>query len=236
MRCCRPPRCCRTRAASPSASTHCRRARCAQPKRCSARASRAAMQEAIDAEEQFWLAASAPEAKEAFSAFLQKRKPDLEVVNRDGPLRRSGRMAAPRRRRLHRTTAIRGRTAGASTVASTCRRRRRRRPCRCHVGVARRRSGRSVRRRVVELPHAVVPVARREGRADVVEHYVDAADGLLARNADGKMAMTLVTLRPRVRFAAGGAPDARRSRGCTTRRTTPASSPTRCAVKCAASR
>ena len=41
-----------------------------------------------------------------------------------------------------------------------------------------------------------------------VERYVDDADGVMARNAGGKLAMTLVTLRPRVRFASGAAPDA----------------------------
>jgi organic hydroperoxide reductase OsmC/OhrA len=42
----------------------------------------------------------------------------------------------------------------------------------------------------------------------VVERYVDDADGVMSKNADGKLAMTVVTLRPRVRFAAGRAPDA----------------------------
>lgn len=34
----------------------------------------------------------------------------------------------------------------------------------------------------------------------VVEHYDDQAEGQMARNAQGRMAMTVVTLRPRVRF------------------------------------
>lgn len=34
-----------------------------------------------------------------------------------------------------------------------------------------------------------------------VARYVDEADGLLAQNAEGKLAMTVVTLRPRVEFA-----------------------------------
>ncbi len=34
-----------------------------------------------------------------------------------------------------------------------------------------------------------------------VDRYVDAASGVMARNADGKMAMTLVTLRPAVTFS-----------------------------------
>lgn len=42
----------------------------------------------------------------------------------------------------------------------------------------------------------------------VVDRYSDDADGVMERNAAGKLAMTLVTLRPRVRFAAGKAPDA----------------------------
>lgn len=42
----------------------------------------------------------------------------------------------------------------------------------------------------------------------VVDAYVDRAEGTLARNAEGRLAMTLVTLRPRVRFAAASVPDA----------------------------
>ena len=34
-----------------------------------------------------------------------------------------------------------------------------------------------------------------------VDSYIDAASGVMARNADGKMAMTLVTLRPEVTFS-----------------------------------
>ncbi|MFC5519956.1 OsmC family protein [Polaromonas jejuensis] len=34
-----------------------------------------------------------------------------------------------------------------------------------------------------------------------VDHYLDAAEGLMARNVDGKMAMTVVTLRPAVHFS-----------------------------------
>lgn len=40
----------------------------------------------------------------------------------------------------------------------------------------------------------------------VVESYRDDATGVLARNAAGKMAMTEVTLRPRVAFAPGARP------------------------------
>jgi organic hydroperoxide reductase OsmC/OhrA len=39
-------------------------------------------------------------------------------------------------------------------------------------------------------------------RGHVVERYVDAAEGTMARNAAGRLAMTVVTLRPRVDFAA----------------------------------
>ncbi len=34
-----------------------------------------------------------------------------------------------------------------------------------------------------------------------VDRYVDAASGVIAKNADGKMAMTVVTLRPEVIFS-----------------------------------
>ena len=42
-------------------------------------------------------------------------------------------------------------------------------------------------------------------RGQVVDRYEDDAVGLMARNAEGRLAMTVVTLRPRVRLA-GGAP------------------------------
>lgn len=35
----------------------------------------------------------------------------------------------------------------------------------------------------------------------VVEHYEDCADGVMAKNGEGRLAMTRVTLRPRVEFA-----------------------------------
>lgn len=41
-----------------------------------------------------------------------------------------------------------------------------------------------------------------------VERYVDAAEGTMARDADGRMAMTVVTLRPRTAFAGAQRPDA----------------------------
>lgn len=42
----------------------------------------------------------------------------------------------------------------------------------------------------------------------VVDHYHDAASGELAKGADGKLMMTVVTLRPAVRFAGDRQPDA----------------------------
>jgi organic hydroperoxide reductase OsmC/OhrA len=42
----------------------------------------------------------------------------------------------------------------------------------------------------------------------VVEHYHDAASGVLAKGADGRLMMTVVTLRPAVRFAGDRLPDA----------------------------
>src|SRR3990167_8588012 len=42
----------------------------------------------------------------------------------------------------------------------------------------------------------------------VVDDYRDAADGVMAKNAEGRLAMTRVTLRPAVRFAGEHQPDA----------------------------
>lgn len=42
----------------------------------------------------------------------------------------------------------------------------------------------------------------------IVDTYEDAAVGTMARNADGKLAMTIVTLRPKVRFGGPRRPDA----------------------------
>ena len=50
-----------------------------------------------------------------------------------------------------------------------------------------------------------VDFARRAGL--VIDDYVDEAEGVLEKRADGKMAMTRVTLRPRVTWG-GTAPDA----------------------------
>ena len=49
-----------------------------------------------------------------------------------------------------------------------------------------------------------VDFARRAGF--VVDSYVDEAEGLLDKRADGKMAMTRVTLRPRVEFSGANPP------------------------------
>ena len=48
--------------------------------------------------------------------------------------------------------------------------------------------------------------ARRAGF--VVDSYVDEAEGMLDKRADGKMAMTRVTLRPRVEFSGANLPTA----------------------------
>ena len=50
-----------------------------------------------------------------------------------------------------------------------------------------------------------VDFARRAGL--VVNSYVDEAEGVLAKGSDGRMAMTKVTLRPRIEWG-GDAPDA----------------------------
>ena len=43
-------------------------------------------------------------------------------------------------------------------------------------------------------------------RGFCVDHYADAAVGVMDRNADGKLAMTVVTLRPRVTFSGATLP------------------------------
>ena len=40
----------------------------------------------------------------------------------------------------------------------------------------------------------------------VIDHYRDDAEGLMAENADGRLAMTVVTLRPQVTFGGGRRP------------------------------
>ena len=50
-----------------------------------------------------------------------------------------------------------------------------------------------------------VDFARRDGL--VIDSYVDEAEGVLEKGADGRIAMTRVTLRPRVEWG-GNAPDA----------------------------
>lgn len=51
-----------------------------------------------------------------------------------------------------------------------------------------------------------IALAARDGF--LVDRYEDHAEGTLGRDAEGRMAMTTVTLRPNVRFAPGHAPDA----------------------------
>ena len=68
-----------------------------------------------------------------------------------------------------------------------------------------------------------VDFARRAGF--VVDAYVDEAEGVLEKRADGKMAMTRVTLRPQMTWG-GTRPTRRASPTSTTARTRPASSPT----------
>jgi organic hydroperoxide reductase OsmC/OhrA len=51
-----------------------------------------------------------------------------------------------------------------------------------------------------------VDFARRAGF--VVDSYIDEAEGVLDKRADGKMAMTRVTLRPRVEFSGANPPSA----------------------------
>jgi organic hydroperoxide reductase OsmC/OhrA len=51
-----------------------------------------------------------------------------------------------------------------------------------------------------------VDFARRAGF--VVDSYVDEADGVLEKRADGKMAMTRVSLRPRIEFSGEQRPSA----------------------------
>ena len=45
-------------------------------------------------------------------------------------------------------------------------------------------------------------------RGYTVVHYVDQATGVMSKNSQGKIAMTLVTLRPRVQFTGALLPDA----------------------------
>ena len=70
-----------------------------------------------------------------------------------------------------------------------------------------------------------IDLARRAGF--VVDSYEDEAVGVMERIAPGKMAITRVTLRPRIVFAGAGARTRRSSTSCTIRRTRSASSPIR---------
>jgi len=46
------------------------------------------------------------------------------------------------------------------------------------------------------------------GRGFVVENYVDKAMGIMEKNSEGKLAITRITLRPKVEFSVGRAPSA----------------------------
>ena len=56
--------------------------------------------------------------------------------------------------------------------------------------------------------HMLTFLAVAEKRGFVVEHYADDAAGELGKNADGRMAIIRIVLKPRITFAAGKAPDA----------------------------
>ena len=45
------------------------------------------------------------------------------------------------------------------------------------------------------------------GRGFVVDSYVDDASGVMEKNAEGKLAITLITLRPRIAFSGDAVPD-----------------------------
>ena len=61
----------------------------------------------------------------------------------------------------------------------------------------------------------------------VVDSYRDAAIGVMTRSAEGKLWISIVTLRPEVRFGGERRPDENSSGDCTTERTKTASLPTR---------
>ena len=54
---------------------------------------------------------------------------------------------------------------------------------------------------MLEASHDAHAIACRIERGYRVDRYVDAAVGTMARNAAGKLAMTVVTLRPEVTFS-----------------------------------
>lgn len=56
--------------------------------------------------------------------------------------------------------------------------------------------------------HMLTFLAVAAKRGYVVDEYEDAASGLLDKNAEGKMAITRITLRPRVQFSGSKQPDA----------------------------
>jgi len=55
--------------------------------------------------------------------------------------------------------------------------------------------------------HMLTFLALAANRGFIVEQYIDDAVGVLAKNAAGKLAITQVTLHPRITFAKGTAPN-----------------------------
>lgn len=55
--------------------------------------------------------------------------------------------------------------------------------------------------------HMLTFLALCAKRGHVVEHYEDAASGYLEKNAEGRMAINRIVLRPKIRFQDGTAPD-----------------------------
>lgn len=60
----------------------------------------------------------------------------------------------------------------------------------------------------VSACHMLTFLAIASRKRHVVDRYDDEATGILAKNPDGRLAITRVTLRPRIGFADGGVPDA----------------------------
>ena len=143
------------------------------------------------------------------------------------PQRRSGDAAMPAARTSS-SAATAAATGCASTAASRCPARRRRMSCRCRTpmpprSIRRRRSSRRCRAATCSGSST-----SRPGAGFCVDRYADAATGVMRKNEAGQVAMTVVVLHPAVEFSGEKLPRREpRSSGCTTRRTTPASSPTR---------
>ena len=56
--------------------------------------------------------------------------------------------------------------------------------------------------------HMLTLLAIAAKKGWTIDHYEDEATGMLGKNESGKIALTRVTLRPRIVFAEGSAPDA----------------------------